>query len=304
MKKIISLILVLVMMFTFAACSSDENTPADTEGDSAVVTTTEETTVATTEPVDVNVTETENLKLDGIYVDSATVVEEGTPLRMVYVFFTLKPQNANMKMDSKYTKMTIGESNVYDSDFYKGSCDYMPNYYYASFIEDVYVGTEAKLALTFKIPEGDLKGGKTITFSDSDFPVKDLKLTTDEVIFCENVEKIAEAADPEGYADMTYKFAPADDATVQKVKNSINGYYFTFYVSAGTQVMKTEIHFNAPNKFEVKSQFGSNSGTYDVRNGYIFCTYNSNNNTVEIPYEFKDDGGIRLDCDKAFSIYE
>ena len=74
MKKIISLILVLVMMFTFAACSSDENTPADTEGDSAVVTTTEETTVATTEPVDVNVTETENLKLDGIYVDSATVV--------------------------------------------------------------------------------------------------------------------------------------------------------------------------------------------------------------------------------------
>ena len=218
---------------------------------------------------------------------------------MVYVFLNVTAKDKNLSADSKYTEMTIAGTNTYKSDFYKDSCDFAPSYYYSSYIEEVYVGTD----LTFEVPEGDLTGSKEITFSDSAMPFDSIKMSTDDIVFCDSKEAVCEKGDPEGYAEESKKHAPADTATVNKVKKLINGYYWTFYVSTGQTVQTHEIEFYSPNKFEVRTNFGSNGGTYEVKNGYIYVTYSTNNRTYMIPYEFKD-GDVELDCGSAFSIYE
>ena len=293
MKKILALLLAAVFCLSFAACGGDDSKGANKNA--GTNTTIEESK----EPE--KVMANKHAKIDGIYVDSSYVDDNSDVLKMVYVFLTLTPET-NDSISCKYVDMIIGE-NTYDSDHYKGICDYMPSYYYSSYNEDIYTGTEFKIALTYKIPQADLEGGKAVTMEDDDIAVNDFVFTTDEFVFCDSVEAVGELADPTGYADIANKKAPADKATTNKVRGLINDYYWTFYVSAGTSTLKYEIEFSAPNKFEVRTSLGSNGGTYDVRNGYIFATYNSNNHTVEIPYEFKD-GDIELDLNKAFSIYE
>ncbi len=286
MKKVIAVLLVLAISMTFFACGSKKGDDAKGEN-----------------PVSSTVLKNDNVTIEGLYVDNSYTDKDGAPLKMVYLFLTVTPTDTNLKVDSKYLKMTFNDSNSYDSDFYKDSCTYAPSYYYSSFIEDVYVGTDIKLALTFKIPEGDLTGGKTITFSDSSIPVDGLKMTTDDIVFCNSVEEVCEKADPTGYAQEMDKHAPADEATVKKVKNELNGYYWEFYVTAGTTIQKQEIEFMAPNKFEMRSNFGSNGGTYEVKKAFIYVTYSTNNATYKIPYEFEN-GELILDCATAFSIYE
>ena len=289
MKKILAALLALVMLASFAACGA--------KGDSGEGGNEEETTVAAaTNKNDV-------IEVEGIYVDNSYVDSDSDALKMVYVFVNINATASNLKADSKYTKMTINGANTYDSDFYKDSCTYAPSYYYSSFIEDVYVGDSFKLALTFKVPEGDLKDSKEIVFSDSDLSYEGIKFTTDDIVFCESAKEIGEKADAEGYAEAAAKHSPADEETEKKVKKLLNGYYWTYYVSAGTTVQTQEIEFFSPNEFEVRSNFGSNGGTYEVMNGYIYVTYSTNGRTYMIPYEIKD-GDVELDCATAFSIYE
>lgn len=287
MKKVIAVLLVLAISMTFFACSPKKDGDGS-KGDKNSTST---------------VMKNDNVSIDGLYVDNSYVDKDGSPLKMVYLFLTVTATDKNLQVDSKYLKMTFNDANSYDSEFYKDTCTYAPSYYYSSFIEDVYVGNSIKLALTFKIPEGDLTGGKKITFTDSAIPVDGLKMTTDNIIFCKNVEEICEKADPTGYAQEMDKHAPADEATVKKVKAELNGYYWEFYVTAGTTVQAQEIEFMAPNKFEMRTKFGSNGGTYEVKKAFIYVTYSTNNATYKIPYEFKN-GELILDCATAFSIYE
>lgn len=287
MKKLLAIILVLVTVLTLGACgaSSKDGKKEKEEGKESIS------------------MSNENVTVEGVYVDSSYTDKDSAALKMVYVFVSVKATDENLKVDSSYTKFTVNESNSYDSIFYKDSCKYMPSYYYSSFIEDVYVGNDIKVALTFKIPEGDLKDSKTIVLTDSSMPFDDIEFTTDEIVFCNSPEEIGEKADPEGYAEMMDKFSPVDAETEKMVKDQINGYYWTFYVSAGTTVQKREIEFSAPNNFEVRASFATNGGTYEITKGYIRVTYPTNNATYDIPYEFVD-GEINLDCATAFSIYE
>ena len=56
------------------------------------------------------------------------------------------------------------------------------------------------------------------------------------------------------------------------------------------------------NSFEVRTSVGiTNQGTYSVRNGYIFCTYASNGNTIRIPYEIVN-GDVEMDVTEAFDV--
>ena len=254
---------------------------------------------APTEPA--KVTETDNVKLEAFLVDNTYVDSDSSALKMVYIFLTVSAKNENLKVDSKYTSLKIG-SNSYDSDFYKGTCDYAPNYYYSSFIEDLYVGNDIKLALTFKVPEGDLVAGKDVALSDSSFPVSDLRFTTDELVACSGVQEIGKIADPSGAAAEIEKREPADDATVKKVRKSLNGYYWTFYNTVGTSLMKYEVEFKKTNKFEVRTSLLKNSGTYEVKKGYIVLNYKTGS-SIEVPYEYKN-GEINLNLNDAFSIYE
>lgn len=246
----------------------------------------------------------EGAQIDGIFVDESYVSKDNAALKRVYLFVTMTASETNRQISSQSIDMVIGE-NVYDSSFVKRSCKFMPSYYHSSFIEDVPVGSEFKVAFVFEIPEGDLVSGKTATVQYDALSSKTFKIPTEQIVRCENAQKIGEIVDPEGCAEEVYKSELADAATVQKVKNSVNGYYFTYYVSLGETVQKEELEFIAPNRFELRGAFGlSNVGTYEVQNGYIGLKYdNATEVTIQVPYEFKD-GNISLDCSTAFSIYE
>lgn len=292
MKKMLVLLLALVMCFSFAACKTKGDTSASPEAE-------ETSKVKETEKV----TKNDYIEIEGVYVDQSYNDGENSSLKMAYVFLNVKAPDKNCKADCKYAKMTINDTNTYDSDFYKGTCEYAPSYYYSSFVEDVYVGDSLKIVLTFKIPEGDLASGKSIVFSDTDMQFDGIKMSTDDIVFCNSAEEVCEKGDPTGYAEEIEKHSPADATTENNVKELINGYYWTFYVSAGTTIQAHEIEFYAPDKFEVRTNFGSNGGTYEVKKGFIYVTYSTNNATIKIPYELKD-GDISLYCESAFSIYE
>lgn len=286
-----AMVLCLACLLSFAGCAA---APAADEDD-AQATPQEEQAPG-------KVTATDYVTLDGFFVDNSYVDDDSAALKMVYVFLTINAKDTNLDVDCKYTALKIG-SNSYDSDFYKGSCVYMPAYYYSSFIEDVYVGTEIKLALTFKVPEADLEAGKEVTLSDTSMPLSDLLFSTDDLVACESVEEIGQQVDPTGAAEEIEKHQVADEETTKQVRELMNGYYWSFQIAAGTSIMSNKIEFDDPNNFTVSSSIGSNSGTYEVLNGYIRITYTSNNHSVDIPYEIKD-GDVHLSCNEAFSIYE
>lgn len=239
---------------------------------------------ATTSEADAEkVMATDYMTVEGIYVDESYVDEDSASLRMVYLFYTVTTPGENLKVDSKSTILTIGGKNEYSSSHYAKACRYMSSYYYSDYLEDVYVGDVLKVVETFVIPSGDLVEGKEISLSKHQVPDSDkIKFTTDDIVFCESPEAIAQIADPDGYALEIYNRSPADSGTVSAVRNAINGYYWDIYVNSTSY----ELEFYAPNSFEMRvPAFGiTNGGTYEVQNGYVVCTYTSTGLTLEIPY--------------------
>lgn len=82
------------------------------------------------------------------------------------------------------------------------------------------------------------------------------------------------------------------------VKSLINGYYWWCYVNS----TKYEVEFYKPDIFEVRTSIGiTNRGKYSVRNGFIFCTYDSNGVTIKIPYEIVN-GDVEMNLVEAFDV--
>lgn len=253
-------------------------------------------TASCTLTVKKEVLETENFKIEGMYVDNSYVDDdnENSSLKMLYVFYTVTATDENLSVDSVNTKLTVNDNNSYTSANYPGVCRYMSNYYYSSYLESVYVGDTLKVVETYEIPVKELEKGNTLTFSIDE----KLLVPTDLVVFCDSVTDIAKKADNEGYKEEVNKRADADDATKKIVQNNINDYEWTFYVNYTTY----KLSFSSPNKFNLSTSLGtSNSGTYSIKNGYIFCTYPDTKYTVEIPYEIVD-GEIDLDVTTAFDV--
>ena len=286
MKKVITLIMALVMLCTvLTACSGDKKAP---EGNTDIA--------AETEAAPVDKSSTDHIKIDGMFVDSSYVVEEGSSLQLLYVFYTLTATDTNLEIDSKYTYFTIGQ-NKYESTHIPGVAKNMSSYIYTSYIQDVYVGESLKIVATFKVPAADLAAGKIITVEDSQLPDEELlELKTDAIQVLANTEEIAQIVDPEGFAAEQNKRLDADEETKATVKAEIDGYEWSFYVNSTSY----KISFSG-NSFTVKTAFGSNGGSYTIQNGYIFCTYDSNGYVVEIPYEITD-GDVDLDLIAAFDV--
>ena len=235
-------------------------------------------------------------------VDNSYIDKDGGPLKLVYLFYNFIATDENLKIDSKYTKLTINGKNTYSSDHFSSTASamkFMPNYYYSSYIEDVYLGASQLVAATFYIPEADLTAGRTITISDSQIPgCEDIFFYTDDIEFFKSGEEIAKKIDPDGYAEIMVAFDEADAETTRLVKSQINGFYWWCYVNYTTY----EVEFWSENNFEVRSSLGvTNQGTYSVRNGYIFCTYYSNGTTIRIPYEIVN-GDVEMDLADAFDV--
>ncbi|MBR6764219.1 MAG: hypothetical protein IKM13_10780 [Clostridia bacterium] len=242
------------------------------------------------------------MTIDSVWVDDSYQDEDGSSLKMVYLFYTLEASDSNLKIDSKYTQMIIN-GNMYESDHFADKaavCKYTPNYYYGSYIRDVYVGESKKVVATFKIPEGDLEGGKEVKLQDSQIPgIDSITLYTDEFQHATASEEMAAMIDPEGFEAEMHAREEADSDTVKKVKKCLNGYYWTFYVNSTSY----KIEFWEKNNFAVTTAFGTNEGTYSVRNGYVFCTYPDTGYTVEIPYSFDEAGNFDLDTIGGFDVF-
>ena len=295
MKKTISLLLALVMCLSLCACGGEG-------GNETNAPTTEPT--ETTVPAPLTVTETAHCILDGVYVDNSFEDEDYPSMKMVYVLYTVFTNDTNLRISSKSSDIIFESGNTYSSETYSMAMDdYMTSYYSSDYIEDVYIGTPLKVMSMFLVPQGEFSASEIITIQPYGLPEgEELKVAASDVQFFDSPEALAEAADPEGYAEAVRLREPADDATVTKVRNSINGYYWKFYVNNTYY----EIEFYAPNRFEVRVRAYNiaNGGTYEVRNGFVVVTYDSNGTSVEIPWYWGEDGTIRLNPTAAFDVYQ
>ncbi len=286
MKKLLSILAAVTLLVSLAACGNNAGTPSSTEDS----------------PNDVQTIGNDYITINGICVDDSYQDDDGSPLKLVYLFYTLNAGSENLQIDSNYTQLTIDGTNTYESEYYPddaSACFLAQNYYYSSYIEDLYTGTSIQVAATFKIPEADLEAGKTITLEDSQIPdTTGIELSTDDIQHFSSGEEIAQAMDPEGYAAEMELRTDADEATATQVKGMLNGYYWQFYVNN----VYYELEFSAENNFELRTGIGTtSSGTYSVKKGYIFCTYPDTGYTVEIPYTITD-GEIDLDVTSGFDV--
>lgn len=245
-------------------------------------------------------TETDIVKIDGIYVDDSYVDEESDQLKRVYLFYTLSPDEENLEADSKYTELTINDTNTYESEFYPDACSYMSRYYYSSFLEDVFMDSELKVAAVFEIPDADLAADRTITIADDQIPtIENIKLSTNDIVRCASAEEIAQQIDPEGYEEALSLREEADAETTERVRNAINGYWYSFIVNN----LSYRTEFSAPNYFTTTVSGATSTGTYTVTNGFVMLTNDSNGYVVEVPYTFEGDK-IDLDLPTGYSVYE
>lgn len=215
------------------------------------------------------VTETSTVTIDGLYVNDAYVNEENDQLKLLYLLYTLHPEDENLEISSAGTTLTINDKNEYQSERHMGACTYMASYYYSDFIEDVYMGEELKVAETFEVPAADLEAGRSITIEN--YHVEDFAevlLSTDDIVHCESAEALAQTADPDGYAEAQRLREPADEATAATVSNAINGYYWSFF----TNNTSYRIEFYAPNNYTLSTMGIETTGTYQVTNGFVICT--------------------------------
>ena len=251
--------------------------------------------------------ESDHMQIDGLFIDESYIDKDNDSLAMVYLFYTVFTNDENLEVDSKGSELTINSTNTYTSEHYPKACPYMENYYYSDYLKDVYIGDSVKVVETFKIPKGDLAAGRTITFSSSSIPGSDkISLLTDDIISCDSAEKIARIIDPDGYADMKYKLADADEDTKAKVKNAIDGYYWLFSIDN----VSFKIEFYSDSTYSLASTFGTtgnpytveSSGTYAIKNAYIVLE-NSVGAITNVPY-FWGESDIKLELADAFDVRE
>ena len=273
--------MVTVLMLSLCACNQSSGDKAERKSEKQ------------------SVTQTDTITLEHIVVDDSYRDSDNSPRRAVYAFFSINAESENIQFDSKYMDITINEKNKYSSEILPGSlCEYAPNYYYGGYIEDAYVGESKKLVATFLIPEGDLKPGKKIEFADSQLEdIDELLVYTDDIVHVNGDDEACKIADPDGYAEIQKKYEEASPEVTAQVQSMITDCYWEAYVNPSWY----RVEFTAPNNFCVITSISENGGTYSVRNGYIFCTYDSNGTTIEIPYEITPEG-VTMDLGEAFRI--
>lgn len=266
----------------------DATEAAGTEGDSS------------SEPVTA-VTSSDYFNLDGAYLDTSYVDPNGSNGQMLYVFHTLTAPDSGLQTSSNSMQLRVcdeeaarsGNASAGERIFANmdASGDLMASYYYDNVIETVQYGNEFKMVSTFLVSPAQMEAGHFLLFKDDDVPGLDsIIVPTESVVACSSPDEIAEIADPAGVEAARAAHEPADEDTVQAVNDAIN--FYEFYTIYGSLNLK--FYFEAPNYFEERSTGQGNSGTYEVQQGYIACTYD-NGNTVDIPWEWKEDGSISLD---------
>lgn len=252
-------------------------------------------------------------------------IQETTP-EVATIDFTLDNRNIKYVGIEKANDELVDEENVYLVIFDFTNNDNVPEMCQQTFwIQYFQNGTECNTSLTRSSNGGEqydmadkyfdeaMQGG-TIRFAQlvqiednspltimvsrnggSEYQMMELDIESalnagmTDIIETEAVEEVSE--------EELYKMTEADGETLAKVQNAINGYRWDFYVNSTSYC----IEFFEPDYFELSALGMTNSGTYRVTNGYVIITYDSNDYSVEIPYEFGPDD-IELDVITAFDV--
>ena len=246
-------------------------------------------------------TETAYTHIDGLYVDTDYQDPEGQNRHMLYLFYTVYTPDQPLSVRNDATQLTVGEGETYSAEHYTGQCRLMPSYYYSSYLQDVSVGTPLAVVETFRIPAEVLTSGQAITLTNAQIPEMDqLILSTEDLVLCQGVEAVAQAADPTGYDRIQALRAEADPETAEQVRQAVNGRAWNCYIDG----ISYQIAFSQPSDFTLTDQAETVTGTYTVEQGYIACQVHSPGRVVEIPYQWEEDGSIDLDLLSVFDQRE
>ena len=246
---------------------------------------------------DAIVTETDYMTIEGLYVDDSYSTEDNENIRFLYVCYTAHTKAENLSIDCKSMNLTVNDTNTYKAARSKKETRYMRNYYNGAYLKKVNIGDEVKFVETFEIPRAELDPGRSIRISKSQIPDSDkIRLRTDDIVFLDSPEKVAETVDPEGYEKEKWALEDADDEVTSAVKNEINGYQWEVKVDKFNYV----IEFWEPDNYELRTSFNTSGGTYVVKNGYIVCT-NDSGGTIEVPFTYED-GNVKVDSVSAFDF--
>ena len=301
MKRLLSVFLSLLFLLSLCACSPNNN-PAEPQNATEPVV--EPTSEPSEEPTEVpgEVLSTDYITINGIAVDNSYKDDDGRPIKLVFLLYTLSTNDRNLKIDSNYTTLTINGVNSYSSEHYpvaKETTKYMPNYLYTSYLTDVYIGEEVNVIATFKIPEADLAEGRSITVIDDQLPdAEKLRMNTDMIEHFLTGKMLAEKYDKVGCAvESKLRNDPPDylERVIDGVHvcvgplNCLCNYpcQLSCYVNNTTYTVSFWLDPSQSNlyRFSVRTSLGTeNSGWAKATKGYIICTYDSNGAKIEIPY--------------------
>lgn len=242
----------------------------------------------------------EYFSLDAFCVDDSFQSSTSDSLRQVYLFFTVSAKEENLEVDSRYMYLKINDTNEYESVITTTNKRLFQSYYHSQHIEDLYLGDSIKILTIFQIPEADLAAGRSVALRDSQIPeIGEIKFSTDILQHFDSPEAMAESIDPEGYEKLQYMREEADEETLEEVKSCI-AYGREYFTS--TQGFTFGLILYKDNTCKVKIYPISWEGTYSIRNGFIFCTADSDpDKTLEVPYEVKD-GLVYMDLASCFGF--
>lgn len=246
-------------------------------------------------------TQTDHIKIEGMYTNDGYTGGDNEKLKMLYVFYEVTATDENLSLGcNEVNHITIGK-NTYDADMYLSESHLLGSYYHSAYNEDIYSGDSLKMLLTFEVPEGDLEGGKEISLDVNKIPDCDkLELSTDDIVHCASAREVAQKADPDGYAAEMQKREDADAETVSAVSSQLNGYYYTFYVNN----FSYRIEFYEPSSYSLSSLGHETTGTYSVKKGYVVLTNNDTGAVNECPYSFDEAGALKIELADGFDVKE
>lgn len=292
MKRIFTVLLAWIMMFTLCAFSKTDEKSARTTVTSGKPSQTILRKVSDKKDI-VIVDRNDYFKLDAICVNDSYRVQRNNALRQVYLFFTVTAKDRNLEVDSKFMYLTINGVNKYQSYRILDGRNYFPNYSHSTYLEDIYIGQELKIFTTFEIPETDLTPGRTITLQDSEIPeINAITLSTDMIQYFDGQEEMAKAVDIEGYEKYVHSQEEADAAERRSVNDYIIG---RTYWSRVNGIMYS-VAFSSGNRCEVTMGPMVTDATYSIRNGYIFIhTVHKPEKPFMIPYTIDDNGVVDME---------
>ena len=154
----------------------------------------------------------------------------------LYVVYTAHTNGKNMKIDCKSMKITVNDTNTYSAVRSKDQIRYMKNYYNGAYLKEVNIGDSVKFVETFEIPTAELEAGRTIRISKSLIPDSDkIRLSTDQIVFCDSPEEIASFGDDRRYHEILRGHKKGRHEDFETVVFRKDGRAFTAAICRGTE---------------------------------------------------------------------